>query len=246
MVLHHVAANAAPEAVKAAKYTASSLRQPGASIVSSLAKAAQSGGSNSVSSSASVFFGFGGGFVSLVLPLISAADNFVVGAALGVGGKELPFLTVVIVAVANAAGMFLSSYVGRVAGAWAPMAAAIAAGLFCLLLGGLELQSWYSEEEGPSDKLANMAATQNAWLLALPMTLNNLATGLAGGLLGGSIWLLSFNTFAASFLLMYIGYFLGRLTGKALPMDTRFAIGVVFVGLGLFQLAPVAVGTAYV
>jgi len=193
------------------------------------------------------FFGTGHPWIAyFILPIISSMDNFMVGAALGIGGQEMSLLTVLIVACANAAGMLLAGFVGTMVAAWAPMAASLLAGIAFVAIGGMELQAWWSKEESPTDKLVTLAVTQNPWVLALPMSFNNLATGLAGGLLGGSIWVTAFMTFVASFCLMYLGYFIGKFAAKAVPTDPRLAIGIVFVLCGLIQLVPVAVGQSFV
>mmetsp|Transcript_56083 Transcript_56083/g.88892 ORF Transcript_56083/g.88892 Transcript_56083/m.88892 type:complete len:233 (-) Transcript_56083:33-731(-) len=173
-----------------------------------------------------------------LLPIIASMDNFVLGVALGVGGQSLPPSVVLIVAIMNAVGMMLSGMVGKIAGSWAPVAASILAGGFFIVVGGFEIRSWMLEEESPTDMLFNLAATRNAWILGLPMTLNNLASGLAGGLVGMNIWLLGLLTFLASSVLMCLGYALGSCTGKALPTDPRLPVGVVFLCLGLVQIAP--------
>jgi len=233
----HLAADAAPHAARLMQLRG---QQAPAVAAAAAAKAVQP-----LSAPSFAILGMKAGFADLVLPIVSSADNFVVGVALGIGGQPLPMLTVLIVAIANACGMLLACFVGRWAGAWAPMVASLVAGGFFVVIGGLELKSWWTKEEGPSDKLTDMAGTSNAFVLALPMTLNNLATGLAGGMMGGNIYMIAFLTFVASFSLMYLGYFVGRCTGKALPMDPRFAVGVVFFGLGLMQLMPVVAGQVY-
>ena len=57
--------------------------------------------------------------------------------------------------------------------------------------------------------LAALALEGNAWKLALPMTLNNLAGGVAGGLAGVGALELGIGSFLASYAMMWTGHVLG-------------------------------------
>lgn len=174
----------------------------------------------------------------VALPVVSSLDNFAVGAALGVAGHVLLPWTVVVVAIMNGVGMLLScSFGSSLGGALGTVATVIAGGAFSII-GVLEMCSWHKGEDGLMDKMVKLAVARNAWSLGLPMTLNNLSAGVAGGLAGANIAILTLLTVAASFGLMYIGYLLGRLAGRKLPVDPRPAGGLAFLLLGLSQLLP--------
>ena len=68
------------------------------------------------------------------------------------------------------------------------------------------MSAFWSDEESV---LAALALEGNAWKLALPMTLNNLAGGVAGGLAGVGPLELATGGFLASFMLMWSGHAIG-------------------------------------
>ena len=62
--------------------------------------------------------------------------------------------------------------------------------------------------------------------LAIPMTLNNLAGGVAGGAAGLSPIITAFYALLASFVMMSLGYTIGKRLGRKLPMDPSFVSGL--------------------
>ena len=147
-----------------------------------------------------------------------------------------------VVALCNAAGTFVSSYGGRslsrvpslallkVAAAVTSSSSpetyslnfkpesAIAAIAFAYL-------AWQEYSEGSieiyndrGDEKSKKASRGLSYSIALPMTLNNLAGGLAGGALGLSAIQATSYAFAVSFLSMSFGYYLAtRLVKRATP-----------------------------
>ena len=101
-----------------------------------------------------------------VLSITSSLDNLVVGLALGVARQPLPASTTLIVAVANALGMWVSSLIAGVFGQSMPRTAAAAAALIFLGLGASELKAaWDGEASSPLSQLHD-----RPFLLAVPMT----------------------------------------------------------------------------
>jgi len=179
-------------------------------------------------------------YISLVLPIVASLDNFAVGLSLGIGGHELPLWTNLVIALCNAVGMAVSAWIGRAVGEWVPIAAACAAALFFLCIGLNEIYAWWNQEGGLGETLAQTAIHHSPWMLAVPMTLNNLATGVAGGLAGANLLFLGIATFVASFALMYLGHTIGCCTGMRLPLSPQLAAGIAFIGLAFWQIAPYA------
>merc|ERR1712070_1234445 len=143
----------------------------------------------------------------LSLSVASSLDNLAVGFSLGMLEAELPRQLNLIVSFCNAAGAFGSSFVGVVLGTAAPgIAGLFAAGIFGRL-GFSEMSAFWNDEESV---LAALALEGNAWKLALPMTLNNVAGGVAGGLAGVGPLQLTAGGFLASFALMWSGHAIGR------------------------------------
>ena len=74
------------------------------------------------------------------------------------------------------------------------------------------------------------------------MTLNNLAGGMAGGVVGMPPVLLAFDVLVASFVLMWIGHQLGRAVPRdALPCTPQVAAGCAFLLLAAWQIYQVIV-----
>jgi len=90
--------------------------------------------------------------------------------------------------------------------------------------------------------LASLAASGSALALAVPMTLNNLAGGVAGGLSGSGPLAMGFGALVASFVLMACGHWLGGWAiagGKKSALagaEPRVCAAAVFFSLAIAQL----------
>jgi len=147
------------------------------------------------------------------LALGSSTDNFAIGASLGIAGLMLKLKFNVLIAAANALGAFVAAAgglaIGQVAdsfGLW------IAALLFGYLAWQEGISLWAGEPASPLQKIAAQANGNMAIAVqfAVPMTLNNLAGGIAGGVVGISPWLSGTSAFCASFAMMATGFFVGQ------------------------------------
>lgn len=178
----------------------------------------------------------------IFLSAASSIDNFLLGLALGSGGRKLPCCTILIVASMNAIGMMLSGYLGVwMASVWAPAVVAIIAAVFFIALGLIEIATWWFEKEGSLAQACNDAVAGNACVLALPMTLNNVLCGLGSGMAGTDIWILGAFTFVASIALCWIGHLLGMCFEKSSHYDPRLLSGILFILLGLYQIVAWAI-----
>eukprot|EP00747_Dinoflagellata_sp_TGD_P106369 gnl/TRDRNA2_/TRDRNA2_169839_c0_seq3.p1 gnl/TRDRNA2_/TRDRNA2_169839_c0~~gnl/TRDRNA2_/TRDRNA2_169839_c0_seq3.p1 ORF type:complete len:349 (+),score=62.16 gnl/TRDRNA2_/TRDRNA2_169839_c0_seq3:90-1049(+) len=162
----------------------------------------------------------------LVLSTTSSLDNFAVGVSLGMMSLPLQTRVALIVACCNAVGAVLSSHVGMMLGSMAPSAAGVLAAIIFGSLGWEEADSYC---EGEASTMSGLAAKGLAWKLALPMTLNNLAGGVAGGLSGIGPVTMGAGSLLASFGLMWLGHKSGRMVAR--HFDSRVASAVVFFGL---------------
>ena len=75
---------------------------------------------------------------------------------------------------------------------------------------------------------------------AVPMTLNNLAGGIAGGVVGISPWLSGTSAFCASFAMMATGFFVGQRLHSVLrgsQLDVRLFSCSIFVTLAYGQVS---------
>lgn len=174
--------------------------------------------------------------LEVILPIVSSLDNFAVGAAIGISDHPLPLSTNLIVSLANTAGMMLSDSFGQWVGSkLGNMISYLAASLF-ILLGLLELWESCTEQNSMLQRVTTVAM-ENPWVLAIPLTLNNLAGGLAGGLAGASVWIIGINTFLASFLLMLVGHYLGHKLGSKLEqVNPQLLSAIAFLCLGVEEL----------
>lgn len=120
--------------------------------------------------------------LALLLAFASSTDNFAVGLSLSLAGAELPMRVNMIVASCNAAGAWVSAALGSAIGPYAPTLAPAGAAAIFAYLAWDELASWRAGES--ASPLARSAADGLAWKLAAPMTLNNLAGGVASGISG--------------------------------------------------------------
>jgi len=169
----------------------------------------------------------------VLLACSSSLDNFVVGLSLGANKSVKPHQLNAIVAAANATGAALSASVGVFLGSLVPQCASLgAAGVFLWLAFG-EASSAY---RGERSSLTDLALKGNSWRVALPMTLNNLAAGVAGGVARLPPLRMGFAAFFASFCLMDLGYRLGACIGNDTRVDPRIIAALAFSFLGLSQL----------
>jgi putative Mn2+ efflux pump MntP len=176
----------------------------------------------------------------VVLSMTSSLDNLAVGFSLGMVSDELSPQLNGIVSLCNAAGALGSSFVGVFLGALAPSAAGFLASAIFAWLGYSEAHAYATNEESI---LAGLALKGSAWKLALPMTLNNLAGGVAGGLAGVPPIALGVGGFIASFSMMYLGHVAGvwirpsSTGGKSAGvwLDERLVAASVFLLLAVNQ-----------
>lgn len=138
-------------------------------------------------------------------------------------------------------GMVVATYGGQLARGAAPQVGAVVAGLIFIGLGAVEVRSyWIQEALSPLSQLH-----KNPWLLALPMTLNNLAGGVAAGLGGQPPSAVALLTFLASGMFMAIGWLIGntvatastgKARGKGAAAWSKVIAGAIFLTLGTLQL----------
>ena len=118
------------------------------------------------------------------------------------------------------------------------MIASWIAALAFLYLGLKEGYEWHYDQEQENE--VTSTNVESAWKLAIPMTLNNVAGGVAGGLAGTDPLVMFMAAFLASYGLMSLGYFLGSYTSNGYSdkkeCDPRLASSCIFIIIGIFQL----------
>jgi putative Mn2+ efflux pump MntP len=178
---------------------------------------------------------------ALILALASSTDNFTVGFSIGLTGQLFPLGANAFIAVCNAVGALVASYGGafmadEVVPNLASMLAALAFGYLALQEFCSYMEHRRQQNSPPEENDFNDASTkkqldmQNVLGLAIPMTLNNLAGGIAGGAAGLPPTITAAYCLVASFTSMTVGYFLGKLIGSRLPFEpsllAAFLMGV--------------------
>jgi putative Mn2+ efflux pump MntP len=153
---------------------------------------------------------------ALVLAFASSTDNFLVGLCTGLVGKPLPVSVLWGISICNAAGSLVATAGGAFCANTLHATAQLQYGLAAAAFGYL---AWMEYRESPASTTTSSynptgpssSSRQQASLsLALPMTLNNLAGGVAGGVVGLSAVTASLYALFISVITMWVGYRLGR------------------------------------
>jgi putative Mn2+ efflux pump MntP len=153
---------------------------------------------------------------ALVLAFASSTDNFLVGLCTGLVGKPLPVAVLWGISICNAAGSLVATAGGAFCANTLHATAQLQYGLAAAAFGYL---AWIEYRELPVSTTTSSNQTgsssssrqQASLSLALPMTLNNLAGGVAGGVVGLSAVTASLYALFISVITMWVGYRLGRL-----------------------------------
>ena len=173
---------------------------------------------------------------ALLLALASSTDNFMVGLSVGIGHTELPLWVNGFISVCNATGALIAGYGGVMLSQHMPLLAPILASLAFALLALQEFRSstFSSSDSAPPKK--KFLEWSQVLQLALPMTLNNLAGGVAGGAAGLSPVVTSSYALLASFLTMAVGHSIGHRLGKIHMVDPSLLSGCLLGALCLLTL----------
>jgi len=177
---------------------------------------------------------------ALILALASSTDNFTVGFSIGIRRKHLGHWANALISLCNGFGAFFAVFGGRVIMEVLPSFANVAAALVFGVLGIVEIVSWYSNGSGETSTSSSAVGAMNfsqVMQLAVPMTLNNLAGGAAGGAVGLSPGISGFYAVMASYAMMYFGHMAGfRLSTAKLPVDPSLVSGMLLLVLCLLTI----------
>lgn len=182
------------------------------------------------------------GMQQYLLVEVHSTDNFAVGASLGISNKPLSSPANAVISFLNAFGAYVSASGGHLLGELAPFFATLFAALIFAYLSIDEFTSNIRNQcknEGPSTMTMGSGSLRDALRIAIPMTLNNLAGGAAGGAVGINAITSGVLALVASFSMMKLGHVIGKRL-KASVGD-KISIGVVsgtiFACLAIIQLA---------
>lgn len=179
---------------------------------------------------------------AILLACGSSTDNFAVGTSLGLSNKPLSLSANAIISLLNASGAYLSATGGHVLGEFAPILATIFA---AIIFGYLSTDEFISHRkrqksnvEATSSLTMESGSAGEALRIALPMTLNNLAGGAAGGAAGIDALPAGGAALVASFCMMKFGHIIGKHLVKSIgsDIDTSIISGIIFGCLAILQL----------
>lgn len=168
----------------------------------------------------------------------SSTDNFAVGASLGISHRPLRATANLIISLLNAAGAFVAAAGGHLLGEVAPTLAVLFAALIFGYLAADELIAWQRGDGAESSlSMGKSGSVRDALRIAVPMTLNNLAGGVAGGAAGIDPRTAGTLALLASYCMMKLGHVVGEFLMPSLGrhVDTRVVSGAIFCGLALSQ-----------
>lgn len=167
---------------------------------------------------------------ALLLALASSTDNFAVGVGVSGGQRKSIQKMNCIISVCNALGAFVAASVGSVLEhEWRLSFLASLAFFYLAYQEGKEDESTPSTvgDRGTDDKRhAISSSTTSALLMAIPMTLNNLVGGVAGGVVGITPNMAGICALMASYITMAVGHAVGR----------QFGSGTNKMGAGMFGI----------
>jgi putative Mn2+ efflux pump MntP len=178
---------------------------------------------------------------AILLACGSSTDNFAVGTTLGISSKPLDSSSNAIISLFNAFGAFVSAAGGHLLGELAPLCATLFAALIFAYLAVDEFISYWRRRNNDTDATSTLTmksgSTKDALQIAIPMTLNNLAGGAAGGAAGIDAKTAGLMALLASFIMMKLGHVTGSylMASVGNKIDTSIVAGGIFACLAMMQ-----------
>ena len=174
--------------------------------------------------------------LAALLYISSSTDNFAVGASVALSGSPHSVYVNGVIAVCNASAALVSAAFGTYLGDAAPTVAPMAAAAIFLYLAYEEVCSLIRGED--ASPLAQMAVSGLAWRLAVPMSINNLAGGIASGVAGIGPLEAGFWALVASYAMFRLGHYLGDNLGRFIEgcLDPRVLAATIFTIVAMLQL----------
>ena len=175
----------------------------------------------------------------------SSTDNFAVGASLGISNKPLSLSANAVISCLNAFGAFISASGGHLLGELAPLFATLFAALIFAYLSIDEFTSYIRNaqcnDQGSSTLTMKSGNLRDALRIAIPMTLNNLAGGAAGGAVGINAMTSGVSALIASFSMMKLAHVIGKQLKVSVgdKISTGAVSGTIFACLAIIQLAQI-------
>jgi len=178
---------------------------------------------------------------AILLAAASSTDNFLVGLSVGLSGKPLPQHVLWGIAICNAAGCWVATAGGSVFLEWIIRTVLLGGThedsdttetnsntdatsnmlqylLAAAAFGYLAFQEYQEQQQQKKEQGGEGAAKPASLSLALPMTLNNLAGGVTGGVMGLSPSLNTFYALVISVVTMWVGFIVGKSTRGNAPL----------------------------
>ena len=148
---------------------------------------------------------------ALLLAIASSTDNFAVGLGMGLAQKPLSVRVNGIISILNALGAIIASFFGNAgqSTSWLSLLASLA--FFYLAYDEFASRNTcYDEKDNSAKNPVPIASTG----MAIPMTLNNLVGGAAGGVVGVPPSMAAICALLASYSAMAMGHWIGTQTAS--------------------------------
>lgn len=180
-------------------------------------------------------------FNALLLALGGSTDNFSVGFALGIKNTQMSMKFNLFISTVNAIGAYFAGLFGYYAKEMLS-GSDESIGQYVSLIAGiafyyLALSELFSDGSGTSSKSGGRVHLKDAIDVAIPMTLNNLASGIAGGSVGIPPRMSFILAFICSFLLMDTGHRIAKKCRIEWIVQKASVISFIIFGfLGTFQI----------
>lgn len=185
---------------------------------------------------------------AFLLAAASSTDNFAVGLSTGLAKKRLSARTNCIISICNASGAYFASSVlgtsyatnatGTVSVTSHGWVLSMLASLAFFYLAHKEGQDTNKSTQTDADAARTNVAMSP--IMAIPMTLNNLVGGVAGGAVGISPILAATCALFASYVTMALGHWMGMRASSTVTAAARYPpstlASVIYVILGVASL----------
>mmetsp|Transcript_9639 Transcript_9639/g.14867 ORF Transcript_9639/g.14867 Transcript_9639/m.14867 type:complete len:174 (+) Transcript_9639:167-688(+) len=168
---------------------------------------------------------------AFLLSLASSTDNFAVGLTVGLSKKPLSAVTNGIISFCNALGATFAAWGGGHMAGSSYLSIIASLAFFYLAY-----QEFNGDDEEKDEKEGKKQPDEVSMIMAIPMTLNNLVGGVAGGAVGISPLMAGFSALLASYCTMSLGYWVGRRATSNVLIQPSHVSSILFAVLGILSL----------
>lgn len=168
----------------------------------------------------------------ILLCISMSIDNFLVG----LSGKTIPMLGVTLISFINAFSAFITMFFGSIILQIIPLSISSKLSAFIFLwLAYKESKGFFYVDVNNHNNRKSISWT-DIYLLALALSLTDIAGGIAAGITGFPIFKTTFFCFIISYILLELGLLIGSKIGTSLHLNNRHLSLVGTVGFFLIGI----------